>query len=164
MHCSCCCCHFCQPLPASISGILEQSSEAGAGAAAKGEAEAIYAPPELVFVLSLSWRVWHAVASVKYQGHCSHLTGTPQLHTSLAHLYPYPSVVSSLLSHSDIPFRSLFFIHSVRREKLAHKISISAILFATIWQHFCVAFSPCHSPLPLSHVHNSFPAFGLAWR
>lgn len=52
----------------------------------------------------------------------------------------------------------------MRREKLAHKISISAILFATIWQHFCVAFSPCHSPLPLSHVHNSFPAFGLAWR
>lgn len=33
---------------------------------------------------------------------------------------------------------SLYLYLCVWREKLAHKISISAILFATIWQHFCV--------------------------
>jgi len=36
----------------------------------------------------------------------------------------------------------------VWREKLAHKISISAISFATIWQHFCAKFAPL-KPYPL---------------
>jgi len=28
-----------------------------------------------------------------------------------------------------------------KKKKLSHKITISAILFATIWHHFCVAAS-----------------------
>lgn len=104
LHCSCCCCHFCQPLPASISGILEQSSVAGA--AAKGEAEAIYAPPELVFVLSLSL------------GECG--TQLPVLNTkdtartSLAHLSCTPYLHTSIPTHLSSLLFSFSFLHSIR--------------------------------------------------